>query len=132
MTKIMSDVGAYPSSILRLSILSILVGATALFMAVFATSAQASEVNILADSNLTVGSRGENVVVLQSLLSELGYLKMPANVASGYYGPLTKSALAQYQMSQSVSPTAGYFGPMTKIAMHQQFASHNWLAMLGW
>ncbi len=119
-----------------LKISGILAGAAlslALTVAVSAPrQAQAAETNILADSNLTVGSSGDKVVVLQGLLSEMGYLDIPANVQHGYFGAMTRDAVGRYQGSQSVSPTAGYFGPATKIAMHQEFLSHGWLAMLGW
>jgi peptidoglycan hydrolase-like protein with peptidoglycan-binding domain len=132
MIKTISDVRTYPAVIIRLTLLSILIGATALILSIFATRVHAYEVNIVADSNLTIGATGQNVVVLQGLLSELGYLTMPANVAPGYFGTLTKNALTQYQLSQGVSPSIGYFGPVTKIAMHQQFSSRGWLSMLGW
>ena len=88
--------------------------------------------NILAGQDLTVGASNQNVVVLQGLLSEMGYLKVPAGVAFGYYGTLTKNAVAAYQASQSVTPAVGYYGPVTKIAMHSHFGSRNWLGLLGW
>ena len=88
--------------------------------------------NITTGANMTVGSTGSNVVVLQSLLSEMGYLNVPAGVAFGYFGNLTRDAVARYQVAQGVSPAAGYFGPITKLAMHNHFGEHNWLAMIGW
>jgi len=88
--------------------------------------------NILVSQDLTLGTTNQNVVVLQGLLSELGYLNVPFGIALGYYGPLTKNAVARYQVSQSVVPAVGYFGPITKIAMHSDFAAHNYLKILGW
>jgi peptidoglycan hydrolase-like protein with peptidoglycan-binding domain len=102
--------------------------------AMFVSIPQASayEVNITTGSDLTIGSTGQNVVVLQGLLSELGYLNIPLGISQGYFGGMTRDALARYQVANSVAPAAGYYGPITKVAMHQQFAAHNWLALLGW
>ncbi len=88
--------------------------------------------NILVGNNMTVGETGGDVAVLQGLMSELGYLQLPMGVSEGYYGELTRSAVARYQASQGVAPSVGYFGPMTKIALHQEFFVNNWLTMLGW
>ncbi len=68
-------------------------------------------------TNLTVGSRGSDVVALQSFLVAKGFLTMPAGVAMGYFGGLTKSALAAYQSSKGITPAAGYFGPITRAAV---------------
>lgn len=62
--------------------------------------------------NLTIGSSGNDVSALQSYLEARGFLTMPAGVAKGYFGTLTKSALAAYQASVGL-PSTGYFGPMT-------------------
>ncbi len=92
----------------------------------------AKEVNILSGRDMTIGSTGQDVVVLQGLLSELGYLEVPRGVPLGYFGQLTQGALARYQSAQGVFPASGYFGPLTKIAMHSHFNSQNWLSLLGW
>lgn len=68
-------------------------------------------------TNLTVGSRGADVVALQSFLVAKGFLTMPAGVAMGYFGGLTKSSLAAYQSSKGITPAAGYFGPITRAAV---------------
>jgi Putative peptidoglycan-binding domain-containing protein len=105
----------------------------ALAMIVSIPQADAAEwPNILTSNNMTLGSTGQGVVVLQGLLSELGYLEVPTGVSLGYYGQLTKNAVAKYQVARSVSPSVGYFGPLSKVSMHQHFASNGWLAMLGW
>ena len=59
-------------------------------------------------------------------------MNVPTGVALGYYGAMTKSAVARYQASLSVTPAVGYFGPITKTAMHADFAPHGWLSILGW
>jgi hypothetical protein len=88
--------------------------------------------NIVVAENMTVGDTGTNVVVLQALLSETGYLNVPINVPLGYFGSLTKNALARYQAATGVYPSVGYFGPTTKISMHEDYANHGWLPLLGW
>lgn len=65
-------------------------------------------------SNLTIGSRGTEVVALQTFLENRGFLVMPAGVAKGYFGALTRSALAKYQAANGIAPAVGYFGPITR------------------
>src|SRR3989344_7247773 len=65
-------------------------------------------------TDLTVGSKGSEVSALQQWLVGKGFLTMPAGVAYGYFGPLTRSALAAYQASVGISPAVGYFGPITR------------------
>lgn len=65
-------------------------------------------------SNLTVGSTGAEVTALQQMLVARGHLTMPAGVAFGYFGPLTRSALASWQAANGVSPAAGYWGPISR------------------
>ena len=104
----------------------------AIAMLVFVPSANAYTENITSGPDLTIGSTGTGVIVLQGLLSEMGYLNVPAGIPLGYFGAMTKSALSRYQIAEGVTPTAGYFGTKTKIAMHQDFAPHGWLTLLGW
>lgn len=111
-------------------------GATLVLVAtilVSAPQAKAAEYpNILVSENMTLGSTGQGVVVLQGLMSEMGYLNVPSGVPFGYYGSLTRDAVARYQSSLRVSPTSGYFGPLTKVAMQSDYSSHGWLSLLGW
>ncbi|MFA7252510.1 MAG: peptidoglycan-binding domain-containing protein [Candidatus Paceibacterota bacterium] len=106
--------------------------AVVMAMLVSVPQASAYTTNITVGTDMTIGSTGANVVALQGLLSELGHLDIPINVPHGYFGAMTQDAVARYQMSQSVTPTAGYFGPVSKVAMHNHFAAHNWLTLLGW
>lgn len=69
-------------------------------------------------SDLTVGSTGSQVSALQQWLVSKGYLVMPAGVAMGTFGPLTKTALAKYQAEAGISPAAGYFGPITRAKLN--------------
>ncbi len=64
--------------------------------------------------NLTVGSRGEDVKALQSFLKGKGYLAVEP---TGYFGGLTKAALAKYQSAMGISPAVGYFGPKTMASV---------------
>jgi len=68
--------------------------------------------------NLTIGSTGADVVALQSFLVARGALTMPVGVSMGYFGTLTRAALAQYQASVGIAPPAGYFGPITRAHIH--------------
>lgn len=64
--------------------------------------------------SLTVGSTGADVTCLQQTLVAQGHLVMPAGVAMGYFGNLTKAAVAKWQAANGVAPAAGYFGPISQ------------------
>ncbi len=64
-------------------------------------------------SDLTIGSTGAQVVTLQSALVAQGHLVMPAGVAMGYFGSLTKAAVMKWQAANGVINT-GYFGPLSR------------------
>lgn len=81
-----------------------------------AASAQTSA-SYTFNTNLTVGSRGADVVALQSFLESKGLLTIPAGVAKGYFGSMTRSAVAAYQTMKGIKPAAGYFGPITRAAV---------------
>lgn len=124
------------TNILKLS-KGFLIGASlitvfAVTMLVSIPQARAEYPNIIVGPDLTVGSTGQSVVVLQGLMTELGYLNVPSGIPFGYYGSMTRAAVARYQASTNVSPAVGYYGPITKVAMHQNFMGHNWLPLLGW
>jgi len=104
----------------------------AMAMLVSVPVAKAEYPNILTGQNLTMGSTGENVVVLQGLMSELGYLNIPSGVPFGYYGSLTRDAVARYQSSTNVSPAVGYYGALTKVSMYNDFSNRGWLQLLKW
>lgn len=71
--------------------------------------------------NLTVGSQGSDVVGLQCLLNAKGYLA--ATYLSGYFGPMTKAALAGYEVAKGISPAEGYFGPKDRAVMNAETVS---------
>jgi peptidoglycan hydrolase-like protein with peptidoglycan-binding domain len=74
------------------------------------------------NTNLTVGSRGADVTALQQFLVSKGFLQMPAGTAYGYFGSVTKAAVARWQAASGISPAAGYFGPISRAAISAQMA----------
>jgi peptidoglycan hydrolase-like protein with peptidoglycan-binding domain len=101
-----------------------------LFGVLGANIASAQPFSLFTSSDLTVGSRGQAVIDLQGILSEMGYLSVPRNVPLGYFGPLTKSALMKYQTALGVKAT-GYFGSETRTAIFSQFSSNRWVDSSG-
>ena len=71
--------------------------------------------------NLTVGSRGDDVKNLQRFLIAQGKGSSTEALAgagdTGYFGALTRAALAEYQSSVGVAPSAGFFGPITRTKL---------------
>ena len=65
--------------------------------------------------DLTLGAKGADVTALQQFLNSKGYLTVSA---TGYFGALTKAALAKFQAASNISPAAGYFGPITMKAVN--------------
>ncbi len=67
--------------------------------------------------DLTVGSTGADVTALQQILVSKGFLTMPAGVAMGTFGPLTKSAVSAWQASVGL-PATGYVGPLSRAKLN--------------
>lgn len=65
--------------------------------------------------DLTIGSEGSDVSALQSRLIAAGFLDI--STPTGYFGPLTEAALAEYQRANGISPASGYYGPITREHM---------------
>jgi peptidoglycan hydrolase-like protein with peptidoglycan-binding domain len=90
-------------------------------------SATSDQVLLLSAENLHKGSTGQQVTVLQGLLAELGFLDLTSiGGPTGYFGNLTRDALARYQAAIGV-PSTGNFGPMTRNSMALHFVRNNWL-----
>ncbi len=64
--------------------------------------------------DLTVGSSGPDVVALQNVLVSKGYLSIPNGIYFGYFGTLTKEALARFQAAHAIFPAVGYYGAVTR------------------
>ncbi len=88
-------------------LIAVAVGVAVAFSATVASAATYTR-------DLTIGSTGADVSSLQTTLEAKGALVIPAGVAKGYFGALTKSALAKYQAANGIAPAVGYFGPITR------------------
>ena len=75
------------------------------------------------NTNLTVGSRGADVAVLQQFLVSKGFLEMPAGVSYGYFGSLTRVAVVRWQRANGIVPAVGYFGPISRRAFAVETAT---------
>ena len=63
---------------------------------------------------LGIGSKGAGVTALQQLLAQSGLYSGPI---TGYFGALTRSAVAAFQKAHGISPV-GYVGPSTRAALN--------------
>lgn len=70
------------------------------------------------NTNLTVGSKGADVIALQTLLIAKGFT-IPAG-ATGYFGTLTQAAVQKFQTANGITPAAGYFGPITRAKVNSE------------
>lgn len=97
---------------------------TVLFTAVFALSpvSYSHADTVLLTKNISLGSSGNDVVVIQTFLEEKGMLQMPKGVAKGYFGQQTKRALISYQASEGISPV-GSLGPITRGRINAALAA---------
>ncbi|MDE2021189.1 MAG: peptidoglycan-binding protein, partial [Patescibacteria group bacterium] len=71
--------------------------------------------------DLTLGSKGADVTALQQLLINAGDLNISA--PTGYFGSMTKTALAAYQSAKGITPAAGYFGPKSRAFVNSMAVS---------
>lgn len=76
-------------------------------------------------TNLTLRSRGESVSNLQSFLIDQNKGVAAQNLAeagaTGYFGTLTRLALAEFQASVGITPASGYFGAITRAYIANNF-----------
>jgi hypothetical protein len=77
------------------------------------TSSQISYYNF--SRYLGYGDKGDDVLQLQNLLSEKGFLTATPN---GHYGPATKLAVQKFQKANGIKQT-GNVGQLTKAALNQ-------------
>jgi peptidoglycan hydrolase-like protein with peptidoglycan-binding domain len=80
-----------------------------------ATSTDAVQIT----KNLTYKSRGEQVVTLQMILIQQGYL---TGSPTGYFGILTFKAVKDFQRAHNINPT-GLVGPATRGIMSKLTAN---------
>jgi len=63
--------------------------------------------------DLTLDSSGADITCLQNYLISTGHFTFSGG-ATGYFGPITQSAVAVWQAANGVSPAAGYFGTISQ------------------
>jgi peptidoglycan hydrolase-like protein with peptidoglycan-binding domain len=68
--------------------------------------------------DLYYGMTSPEVKCLQQFLTNLGPQIYPEALVTGYFGPLTQSAVKRYQALQGII-TTGYFGPLTRAKVNQ-------------
>jgi len=71
--------------------------------------------------SLTIGLRGVDVTCLQLYLQEQGFFNYSGG-ATSYFGPITRSAVVQWQTANGVTPAWGYFGPLSQVK-YKEFIS---------
>jgi murein DD-endopeptidase MepM/ murein hydrolase activator NlpD len=69
--------------------------------------------------DLSLGSTGADVLALQQYLNAHGFVVATSGAGSKgnetqYFGPATRAALINFQLSKNIAPAAGYFGPLTR------------------
>ena len=67
-------------------------------------------------SNLKLGSRGEEVRMLQAKLRELGFFNHPTD--TGLFGGVTRAAVVAFQKDQGFATAPGVVGPATRAALN--------------
>lgn len=76
--------------------------------------------------DLWTGSKGTDVTWLQTFLISKGSgaatLSLTSAGATGYFGVLTRAALAEFQRTHAIAPTLGYFGAKTRAAITSLWA----------
>jgi peptidoglycan hydrolase-like protein with peptidoglycan-binding domain len=93
---------------------------------------QVDNVTVSKDSNLDLsfGMKNDNVLKLQRFLIAqnvgIGAKKLSNNVATGYFGLLTKNALIEYQIKFGIVPATGRFGPMTRAQIKASGVAGLW------
>ncbi len=65
---------------------------------------------------LTLGSQGSEVTLLQKKLTTLGFY---SGSITGYFGPLTETAVKAYQSARGISPL-GSVGPSTRTSLNAE------------
>ena len=69
-------------------------------------------------NDLSVGSLGLAVLALQNYLIEANFgnaaIDLKNHGATGYFGPLTKAALAEYQVKMGIASSLGYYDGVTR------------------
>lgn len=67
--------------------------------------------------DLQIGMSGKDVMTLQNFLMKAGYIIEAG--ATGFFGQQTKTALANYQRANNISPAFGNFGQQTRKYIYE-------------
>ena len=76
------------------------------------------------NTNLTVGSRGTDVMNLQKTLNMSSDTKLAGTGAgspgmeTSTFGPATKAAVIKFQIKNGITPAVGYVGPITRAKLN--------------
>lgn len=100
-------------------ILGLLIPMTLFSLTLAPTHAQASYPPFV--KTLQLGARGYEVSMLQSVLSQFPDV-YPEGLVTGYFGPLTKSAVIRLQLKIGISPqyATGIVGPITRAELNDR------------
>ena len=79
------------------------------------TTGGACDATLSGSADMTIGSKGAGVTALQNYLTGTGHFTFSGG-ATGYFGAVTQSALAAWQAANGVSPASGYWGPISRSA----------------
>ncbi len=83
------------------------------------------------NTNLTVGSKGTDVMNLQKVLNQSAATQVAATGAgspgmeTSTFGPMTKAAVMKFQTANGISPVAGYVGAITRAKLNAMCGTTN-------
>jgi hypothetical protein len=83
------------------------------------TNAQTVSTQTAITQDMTLGSRGADVVALQLFLENRGFLVVPPGIARGYFWTLTQQAVMKFQIANGMQPT-GVVDAKTRVAINAQ------------
>ena len=79
-------------------------------------------------TDLSLGSRSNDVKILQKFLmsdviekDDVEARALVSAGATGYFGPMTRAALAEFQNDVGIKPAVGYFGPTTRAYLNAHY-----------
>ena len=75
------------------------------------------ESKMMFTQNLYYGLYGINVEELQKRLRAEGFFTYPTD--TGYFGPITRTAVIAYQNAHGITPAVGFVGPLTRASLNK-------------
>ncbi len=93
------------------------------------TGSSSSSTGYVFNTNLTVGSKGTDVMNLQKVLNMSADTKVAVSGAgspgmeTSTFGPATKAAVIKFQTKYGISPAAGYVGAITRAKLNSMGGS---------